>query len=265
MSGFDPAWLALREPYDHAARDPDLTVAFVKALGPSPRLIDLGCGTGSNLRFLAPHLPSDQAWTCIDYDPLLLDVLQKEKPAPVEVRTVRLDLAKNLDEVPIEPGVGVTSTALLDLTSQVWLDQLTELCRHNPVLMTLAVDGVLEWHPVDALNDRVCDAFWRHQATDKGFGPAAGPEAVGYLAKRLRKLGSDVQLAKSDWVFKAEDRTILDSLLRGIAGAASETEPDLPVQIWLDHRLSDIETGALKLTVGHLDLLALPRRPTQTR
>ena len=259
MSGFDPAWLKLRESYDHAVRDADLTKAFVEALGPSPRLIDLGCGTGSNLRYLAPHLPADQSWTCIDYDPLLLNVLQTEKPGGVEVGTVRLDLAKNLDQVPIEPGLGVTSTALLDLTSTVWLDQLAECCRNCPVLMTLAVDGVLDFRPDDPLDQQVSIAFWRHQATDKGFGPAAGPYAVSHLERRFCELGHDVRIGKSDWVFSYQDSAILDPLLRGIAGAAMEIEPSLPVQAWLDRRLADVEKGRLAMKVGHDDLLALPR------
>jgi SAM-dependent methyltransferase len=259
VSGFDPDWLKLRESYDHAVRDANLTTAFVEALGPSPRLIDLGCGTGSNLRYLAPHLPTDQTWTCIDYDPLLLEVLQSEKPDGVDVSTLRFDLSKNLDDVPIEPGVGVTSTALLDLTSTAWLDQLAERCRNNPVLMTLAVDGVLEFQPDDPLDGPVGAAFWRHQATDKGFGPAAGPHAVEHLGGRFRAFGHEIRIAKSNWVFSNQDGAILDPLLRGIACAAMEIEPDLPVQTWLDRRIADVEKGRLTMTVGHEDLLALPQ------
>ena len=48
MSDFEADWLALREPYDHAARCADLADAFARALGPDPHVIDLACGTGSN-------------------------------------------------------------------------------------------------------------------------------------------------------------------------------------------------------------------------
>ena len=53
MSGFAAAWLALREPYDHAARSAALADRFAAAVGKAPHLLDLGCGTGSNLRYLA--------------------------------------------------------------------------------------------------------------------------------------------------------------------------------------------------------------------
>ncbi|MGI9511187.1 MAG: class I SAM-dependent methyltransferase [Geminicoccaceae bacterium] len=264
MSGFDPSWLALREPYDHAVRDVDLTEAFAVALGPSPRLIDLGCGTGSNLRFLAPYLPPTQSWLCIDHDPVLLEQLEATKPEGVAVETRCMDLAARLDELPIEPGVGVTAAALLDLTSQSWLDQITERCRDVPVLMTLSVDGRMTWEPAHSLDEPIDAAFWRHQKMDKGFGPSSGGDASRYLGERLGALGHEVRFAKSDWVFSAEDRAILAPLLQGIAGAAIEVVSarefgeNLPIKSWLDHRLEDVRMGRLTMTVGHADLLGLP-------
>ena len=47
MSHFEQAWLRLREPYDHAARSSGLADRFAEALGPAPRLVDLGAGAGS--------------------------------------------------------------------------------------------------------------------------------------------------------------------------------------------------------------------------
>lgn len=259
MSGFDPAWLALREPYDHAVRDPALTAAFVDAVGPSPRLVDLGCGSGSNLRFLASRLPPTQGWTCIDHDPALLASLQKSKPAGIEAATICLDLAAHLDDVPLGPGVAVTAAALLDLTSAAWLDRLAERCRNAPVLMTLSFDGRMAWDPVDPEDRAIREAFLRHQRQDKGFGPSLGPDAVTYLAERFRRFGSDVRLARSDWVFAADDGPILEAMISGAGSAAGEIDQDLASATWQQRRLAEVQTGRLALTVGHLDLLALPR------
>lgn len=258
MSGFDPDWLALREPHDHAVRDLDLTAAFVNALGPSPRLIDLGCGTGSNLRFLAPHLTPDQSWTCVDYDPVLLDRLQTTKPEVIEVTTACLDLADKLDDLEIGPGVGVTATALLDLTSATWLDRLAERCRRQPVLMTLSFDGRLLWDPIDPADDDIRSAFLRHQQGDKGFGPALGADAVNHIAKMFRQMGHQVQLAPSDWMIGKTDVAMLQAMVDGIARAAGEINAHLPIDRWAVLRRRQIEHGKLSLMVGHLDLLALP-------
>ena len=52
MSGFSPEWLELREAADHRARDGLLAMALADRLQkrPSIQVVDLGCGTGSNIR-----------------------------------------------------------------------------------------------------------------------------------------------------------------------------------------------------------------------
>lgn len=259
MTGFDPDWLALREPYDHAVRDVALTKAFVDALGPEPALIDLGCGTGSNLRYLAPRLPPVQRWTCVDYDPHLLGVLEESRPADIDVATRQLDLVQGLEDLPIRPGIGVTAAALLDLASAAWLDRLAERCRQTVVLMTLSFDGRTVWAPGDRNDEAVNRAFCRHQRSDKGFGPALGPDAGSYFSDRLAQIGHDVRLAPSDWVFGVQDGPILEAMVDGISAAAGEVEPSLRLETWRARRHREIEAGQLSLTVGHVDLLALPK------
>ena len=257
MTGFDPTWLALREPYDHAVRDVDLTKAFARALGPSPRLIDLGSGTGSNLRYLAPQLPPGQSWLCIDHDPALLERLEATKPEGVQVETGCLDLAAHLDDVPIKPGAGVTAAALLDLASADWLERLAERCRGVPVLFTLSFDGRMTWTPEHPADQAIENAFRRHQQGDKGFGPALGPDAADHLAACFRRTGHDVRMARSDWVFGAADRPILERMVDGVAAAAGEIDPGIPLDRWREQRLGETEAGSLTLTIGHLDLLVV--------
>lgn len=258
MAGFDPLWLALREPYDHQVRDRFLTEAFVNALGVVPELIDLGAGTGSNLRFLAPFLPVSQRWTCIDYDPDLLACLTKQTPAGVHVETCELDLAADLEAIEIRPGTGVTGAALLDLASANWLDRLAIHCREAALLMTLSFDGRMVWDPADPSDRMVNAAFGHHQQRDKGFGPALGPNAGSYLIERLRQHGREVSIAPSDWVFGSEDRPILRAMIDGISAAAEEQDSSLNLDAWRARRIELVEVGGLSLTVGHVDILALP-------
>ena len=79
---FPPTWLALREPADHRSRATELleplrTWMWMQA-GGTGHVVDLGCGTGSNLRFLAPRLASAEQkaeplpWVLVDHDPALL-------------------------------------------------------------------------------------------------------------------------------------------------------------------------------------------------
>jgi hypothetical protein len=70
---FAADWLTLREPFDHAARSVALARRLADRLPRRPRLLDLGAGTGSLFRFLAPIIGRGQDWILIDSDAALLD------------------------------------------------------------------------------------------------------------------------------------------------------------------------------------------------
>jgi SAM-dependent methyltransferase len=264
MSRFAYDWLALREPYDHAARSGALADRFARGLGPTPRLVDLGCGTGANLRYLAPRLPQEQRWLCLDHDP---DLLARADAAlggwrgeigwRGSVRFEPLDLATALDSLALD-GAGVTASALLDLTSAAWLDRLAERCRGAPVLMALSFDGRLSWRPALDHDDMIRDRLLAHQRTDKGFGPALGPDAPLHLAERLEVRGHKVAIEASDWQLGPADRPLLEAMLEGVVAAAGEIRQDPRLADWAAQRRMQLAGGELGLTVGHLDLLALP-------
>jgi SAM-dependent methyltransferase len=268
VSRFAHDWLALREAYDRAARSGALADRFAKVLGPAPRLVDLGCGTGANLRYLAPKLASslaqEQRWLCLDHDPDLLaraDAALGRWRGEVgwrgSVRFEPLDLATSLDSLAFE-GIGVTASALLDLTSAAWLDRLAERCRRAPVLMALSFDGRLSWRPALDDDDTIRNRFLAHQRTDKGFGAALGPDAPIHLAERLEVVGHKVAIEASDWQLGPADRPLLEAMLEGMIAAAGEIRHDPRLAGWATQRRVQLALGELGLTVGHLDLLALP-------
>jgi len=280
VSAFDPAWLALREPYDHAARSADFAGRFAAALGPAPQLIDLGCGSGSNLRYLAPRIAGPQRWLCVDHDAALLhaartaltdwgaargwpgrgdgDVLALDRPhGEIVVGFALADLAR--DGLPTRDHVGgCIGSALLDLASAAWLTNLANRCREVPVLMALSFDGRLAFEPEAAADRTVRERFLAHQRSDKGFGPALGPDAAAYLAEALAAHGCEVALAPADWRLGRADRPLLEAMLEGIVGAAREIARDVALERWATSRRQQLAAGGLRLTVGHLDLLALP-------
>lgn len=280
MSTFGLGWLAAREPHDHAARSADLAGRFAAALGPAPLLVDLGCGTGSNLRYLAPSIARPQRWRCVDNDPALLHAaphalhrwahdrgwphhldgqdLVLARPAGDLVVTFALgDLAR--DPLPDKTGIaGVTGSALLDLTSAAWLESLAEACCGRPLLMALSFDGRVAFEPAAPEDEEVRARFKAHQRTDKGFGPALGPDAAAYLAKRLSARGWAVTMERSDWRLGPADRALLRAKLESMIDAVREIASDNCLQRWAAQRREQLARGDLRLNVGHVDLLALP-------
>jgi SAM-dependent methyltransferase len=261
VSGFAPEWLALREPYDLQARSAVLADRFAQALGPAPRVADLGCGTGANLRYLAPRLAPGQRWLCVDRDRGLL-ALADEAHGRLRkagwqgaARFEAHDLATGLEAVS---AVGVTASALLDLTSAAWLARLARHCRQTALLFALSFDGRLAWDPMLAEDALIRDRFVAHQRTDKGFGPALGPDAAGHLAGLLEAQGHRVTTATSDWRLGPDDRQMLAAVLEGVIAAAAAIENDHALVEWAGLRQTQLARGTLGLVVGHVDLLALP-------
>lgn len=266
MSGFSSDWLALREPYDHAARARETELALELWARDRGRLevVDLGAGTGANLRRLAASLPVPQSWTLVEHDPALILAGRGATPPGVPVVWRRLDLASEL-EAALEGHVDlVTCAALLDLVSAAWLGRLVRLVqrRNLALLAVLSYDGRVALDPAHALDGEVIDLVNRHQGTDKGFGPALGPRAATELGRLLHAAGDEPLVALSDWVAGPEDRALQTALVEGWAAAAAAIAPGRATAIgsWMAERLEAIAAGRASCRVGHLDVLRLPRR-----
>ncbi len=269
MSGFSADWLALREPHDVRARNPavlDAVVASFKNL-PSIHIVDLACGTGSTLRALRPRLTAQQTWRLVDNDlGLLARATAMTRPAGVTVTAVPLDLNRDVEAVLDGPVDLVTTSALLDLVSDVWLERLSVemAARSIPLYAALSYDGRIELGPVDPFDARIAAAVNAHQRTNKGFGPALGPSAASSAIKQFEKLGYSVVQGQSNWIIGAGDRDMQMEIFSGWAGAAREIgKLSLPdVAAWLTRRRDLVTGGRSSIRVGHVDIFA---RPTGTR
>ncbi len=197
-AGFSARWLQQREAFDARARDaaaPTLGLQHLQAwraqrlAGPAPatpalpplRVLDLACGTGANLRWLAPRLGGAQQWLAVDHDAALLRAwpaalaraqagppLAGHLPAPggarhgighplvhagpgfrAEIVRQQADLSQSLDALPWHAAHLVTASALLDLVGQPWLQAFVAAAARArvAVLVALTVDGRDNWGP----------------------------------------------------------------------------------------------------------------------
>jgi len=265
MSEYSAEWLALREPYDMAARNPVVLDTVASAfLGRSAiSVVDLACGTGATMRAMGPHLPSRQRWTLVDHSLALLALALPSASAPhVMVTTTALDLAHELNLALDGPMDLVTTSALLDLVSPAWLDRLIAevAARRLPFYGALTYDGRAVAEPVLRHDLELLSGFNLHQRTDKGFGPALGPTAAEHAAKRFEELGYAVVQGHSDWMFGPDDRAIQDALFVDWAEIGLPTTTLSPDQIadWLSWRRAYLAQGRSKLRIGHVDLFARP-------
>ena len=264
MESFSVEWLALREAADHAARSEQMVEIAAAALqGTSTvTVLDLAAGTGSNLRYLSARLPFAQRWRLVDRDKALLaEATRDAAPLNVTADLVCTDLAQMDDALfqSASASLLVTASALLDLTSPEWLDALASRCRaaHAVALFALTYDGRIACQPDDPMDELVRALVNRHQQRDKGFGPAAGPDATAVAAQAFERYGFTVHRATSDWELGAESRPLQQQLVDGWATAAIEmSRRDAgAIQAWRTRRTEAIEHGTSRIDVGHEDLV----------
>jgi glycosyltransferase involved in cell wall biosynthesis/SAM-dependent methyltransferase len=279
--GFARNWLALRASADARARHPRLAQAagaWLRRHDATPyRILDLGAGSGNNLRHLAPSLPGPQHWTLWDRDLALLDAAMA---APIPQDADGGHVAREIREVDLADLTAadlagmrlITASALLDLVSADWLEKLVEACAQQgaALLLTLSVDGQRGFldaggrRRTDPEDTWAADLFHRHQRRDKGLGAALGPRAPSCLVPILHSHGYQVFQRPSPWCLRAGSeaaRTLGVETLNGWRDALLEQAPGEAERIlaWHRARRAALQDHRLGLWVGHLDGFARPR------
>ena len=264
MSGFDKDWLSLREPADRAARDQSLVATLAERLareGKPAHILDIGCGTGSTFRSLSDVMPDDTRWHLLDYDQALLDEARRRIPQDRPVALSQHDL-NDLDGLPLEAVTAVTASALFDLCSQAFCARFVQRLKGEGAGLYAALNynGIMRWsvaHPHDA---QVVADFNLHQKSDKGFGPALGPDCTAALTTALEEAGYAVQVADSTWKMGPDQADLQRAFIEGLRqplfeiGSLERSE----IENWIAFRFSAIAEAGSLCEVGHTDILAFP-------
>jgi SAM-dependent methyltransferase len=262
-------WLALREPADANARATDLVerIRPLLATGARPEIHDLGCGTGSMARWLAPLLSGPQHWVLNDRDAELLPLVALDPPgpaadgAPVTVETRQRDITR-LDPLELAGASLVTASALLDMLTAQELGRLvaTSAGAGCAVLITLTVTGHVALTPPDPLDRLVAEAFNAHQRRATTAGRLLGPDAVSAAVDGFTRLGLDVVVRPSPWRLAPQQAGLIVEWFTGWLGAACEQQPELGsvTRSYSQGRLAEAAAGLLSVAVHHEDLLVMP-------
>lgn len=289
MTSFSTDWLSLREGADHRSRNLALQkqvlgyLEEISGLKSEPiHIVDLGSGTGSNLRALAPLIQHNQKWTLIDYDPLLLNAARekigtwadsvtdkkheegsdKDVTRPltlvknnyeITVQFLQKDLAINLQPELFQSADLITAAAFFDLVALDWLVQFCKVLKTS-LYTVLTYNGKETWLPSDPRDTEILEAFHHHQGTDKGFGNALGPLAFKTMKQLLEKEGFHVETGSSPWLLNMNDASLIQKLAVGTANAAAETHL---VSYEIAKHWEEQRTQSRECEIGHDDLFAI--------
>ena len=289
MTSFSTDWLSLREGADHRSRNHVLQkqvlryLEEISGLKNDPiHIVDLGSGTGSNLRALAPLIRHNQNWTLIDYDPLLLQAAREKlcmwadsithkaqnkdfdndatrpvtlvkKNYEITVYFLQKDLASDLQPKLFESADLVTAAAFFDLVALDWLEQFCKALKTS-LYTVLTYNGKETWLPPDPKDTEILKAFHHHQGSNKGFGNALGPLAFGTMEQLLQKEGFYVETGSSPWLLGPSDAALIQELAVGTANAVAETQL---VTYEIARHWGEQRAQSLQCEIGHDDLFAI--------
>lgn len=299
VAGFSAEWLAMREGADAKARSAMPVAELRRWLARTNPLnvIDMGCGSGSNLRWLSPLLNNErQHWQLIDNDPRLLTQANRQLSDWAGIRAAQTPaLASATDPLRLKQGLTVemtqldlscrlpqfdnadviTASALLDLVSHDWLTTLLGGAGSHRCAMLFALnyDGRVRFTPAHAHDAMVRDAVNRDQRRDKGFGPALGPSCSAAFSRLCTTQGYRVRQWRSDWQLGAGDEImharIIDDFAqiaqRNLQGNLAGDSPEhmhQAIHAWQRWRHAALADSTL--CIGHVDVLALPGETAST-
>ena len=269
MSGFSIKWLNIREVSDHKARDKHLLKTAANWLNnlksKDKVIVDLGSGTGSTIRGLQGQttLAPSIKWRLVDNDPEVLAEAIHRHSGEYSIEGFLIDLSET-QELPLESVSLVTASALLDLVSENFIQDLCQLIieknEYRPVgfYSALSYNGCIKWTPVHPLDAAILINFNTDQRRDKGFGPALGPNATDFLRRQFHSSKFQCLSAKSPWLLNSADYLLTESLISGMSGVAIQTDEltNSDILDWKTFRMKNIRTGTCFL--GHTDFLVLP-------
>jgi len=261
-------WLALREQEDARARSADLAAAAVRLVTAPLTVHDLGSGTGSMMRWLAPRLPGPQTWVLHDWNEQLVQrageagIPDDADGRPVAIRTRVGEL--------VEVGAGelrgaslVTASALLDVLTSRELHAMAAAClqARAPVLLSLSVTGRVDLRPWHRLDEAFQNAFNAHQRRSTDGRRLLGPHAVAVARGIFLQADWHVRPEETPWRLGPHDAELLTEWFEGWVHAAFEQDTALrsEARAYLKMRREQMRDGILSVAVHHRDLLAWPR------
>ena len=274
---FSAGWLAMREAFDARSRSRALAQRFADVLPTSPRVLELGAGTGSLFRWLAPIIRRDQHWVWLDHDAahlahglratarwaLRLGYAARLEPQRLTLGTrcgewtveTRVHDLHDAALLPVDVSDAVACSALLDLFSGQWIGELLRRVGTRPFYAAINVTGCDRIQPRDR-NDAL---VWRGYTTSQPH--RAGPHAPMLVRQFCDQFDLPFESASSDWHIPAHHRAMLHQMLDFISEAArrSMLQQRRQIDVWEQRRRAAVRAQRLTLHIAHCDLL-LPTR-----
>lgn len=283
---FDPNWLQERYPFDADARNKEREWEAIHQFAylDHVHLVDLGTGTGSNVRYYLEQFPQNQTWHCVEEDGALKEMfwqnikqLAKTEGYELEWNGEALKMSKSGHWVNIHFVEGnlmeldslvdllrtdfILANAVFDLFSEAQFSELIHIISHHSLSLffSLNYEG-MKFFPSEEADVFYIDQYNAHMKRPQPFGHGMGPDASQLMEKAFRTALAEVKLGESIWEIGEKDEKMLTYLLGFFEDALADwwktTEEKAAFIAWIGRKKTMIQEQQLAANVYHQDVLA---------
>ena len=284
---FDLSWITQRENYDNNSRSSLLNDFLINSKDRINNIIDLGCGTGSFLRWCFKNKININKIIMIDHNKKLLNqapvifakyfreknfLFNKFSRRRFEIENI--SKTKNVEIILKEDDISsalqkinqyniISLSAIADLLSKTFIRKLLNKISSNKLIyFSICFNGIIKWNPTNKFDKYIINNFNRHQKQDKGTGLALGSECVKYIKSYSQKKKYKCLKKDSSWFIKSNkqlDQIFQHQYIKTIIKALKEddiTDRNI-LKEWHAERTKKIESKKSNLVVKHDDILII--------
>ena len=260
MHEFNNNWLIQREKIDSLSRS-KIAISkinnFIKNKD-KISIIDLGCGTGSNYRYLSPKIKKKQSWDMLDISLKSINYFKEDisKSKKVDnVKFIKTNVIKNIKKIDFNNYDIVTGSAFLDIMPNSWFRDFYNLNINSKIIyFSINYDGFFKFFPKHKDDGLVLKLFNSDQKSDKGIGlKAVGPNCSKIINSMFTKTHKTFIL-KSDW--KVENNKDFQlTFIKFCEDVVSKSNKNY--KEWIHFRKDNILKNKSKIILRNKDFLAL--------
>jgi len=284
---FSLSWIKAREKYDLKYRSNLLKEQYKKDKSFFNRIIDLGSGNGSFLRYCHSKKMIFEEMLLVDYDSKLLrdfyastysylngtnyNIL-KESPTKYKLKKIDVIKTKNIQlmNTDILKSLNIINnynlislSAMSDILPTLFIKKLLNIVGKNKIIyFSICFDGSIKWTSSHKYDKYILTMFNKHQEMNKISGYALGLKSIKLIKEYSAKKKYSFQVEDSSWELKSYDedsknfqKMYLDTICKPLK-KDDITDKDM-LSEWRNVKLKDIVSGKSKIIVGHKDILIL--------
>ena len=282
---FTTTWINLRESYDMLSRSDLLQNLYKNNKMNLKKVIDLGGGNGSFLRWCHYKNIIYDDFLIIDNDETLLKSFYPRTKSYLSMMSLSLikdnmmsyriqNIKKNKDgfitlkkqdfykSIDIINDYNLVSfSAVSDLLSKKFIKYLFDkIDKGTNLYFSICFDGRVKWKNKNKHDKYIVSMFNQHQKQEKTTGVALGLNSIDFIKNLAKKNDYKIYIADSSWSVDSQDndsRIFQKAYLNTIYKPLKKyelTDQDI-LKDWLRSKQNDIENKNSNLVVGHKDIL----------